>query len=85
MPANAGDTRDMSLMPGLGKSPGVGNGCSSILAGESQGQRSLAGYSQWGCKESDTTDQSRASHRNGTLTVSKAGQLHIIFRQTNNM
>ena len=29
---------------------------SSILAGESQGQRSLVGYSSWGCKELDTTE-----------------------------
>ena len=28
---------------------------SSILAWETLGQRSLAGYSPWGCKESDTT------------------------------
>ena len=28
---------------------------SSILSGESHGQRSLVGYSPWGCKESDTT------------------------------
>ena len=27
-----------------------------ILLGESHGQRSLAGYSPWGCKESDTTE-----------------------------
>ena len=26
LPANAGDTRDKSLIPGLGRSPGVGNG-----------------------------------------------------------
>ena len=26
-----------------------------FLPGEFQGQRSLAGYSSWGCKESDTT------------------------------
>ena len=25
-PANAGDIRDVGLIPGLGKSPGVGNG-----------------------------------------------------------
>ena len=30
---------------------------SSILAGESHGQRSLAGYSPWGYKESDMTEQ----------------------------
>ena len=29
---------------------------SSILAGESHGQRSLLGYSPWGCKESDPTE-----------------------------
>ena len=26
LPANAGDTRDVSWIPGLGRSPGVGNG-----------------------------------------------------------
>ena len=26
MPANAGDTRDMGSIPGLGRSPGGGNG-----------------------------------------------------------
>ena len=29
---------------------------SSILAGECYGQRSLAGYSSWGCKQSDMTE-----------------------------
>ena len=29
---------------------------SSILAWRIHGQRSLAGYSPWGCKEPDTTD-----------------------------
>ena len=28
-----------------------------VLAGESYGQRNLAGYSQQGCKESDMTEQ----------------------------
>ena len=30
---------------------------SSVLLGESHGQRSLVGYSPWGYKESDTTEQ----------------------------
>ena len=30
---------------------------SSILAWEILGQRKLVGYSPWGCKESDTTEQ----------------------------
>ena len=28
-----------------------------LLPGESHGQRSMVGYSPWGCKESDTTEQ----------------------------
>ena len=27
-----------------------------LLPGKSQGQRSLVGYSPWGCRESDTTE-----------------------------
>ena len=46
---------DLGLIPGLGRSLGEGNG-SSILAGESHGQRSLAGYSPWGCKKLDMTE-----------------------------
>jgi len=32
---------------------------SSILAGESHGQRSLVGCSPWGCKESDMAEHVR--------------------------
>ena len=31
--------------------------CSSIIAWKFHGQRSLVGYSPWGCKESDTTER----------------------------
>ena len=43
------------------------------LLGESHGQRSLAGYSPWGCKESDTTDRARAHTHTHThkLSVNK--------------
>ena len=30
---------------------------STFLPGESHGQRNLVGYSPWGCRESDTTEQ----------------------------
>ena len=30
-----------------------------FLPGESHGQKSLAGYSPWGCKESDVTEHAR--------------------------
>ena len=33
-----------------------------FLPGESQGQKSLVGYSPWGCKESDTTSRLSLSH-----------------------
>ena len=45
-PANAGGIRDMGLIPGPGRCPEEGNGNSlEFLPGESQGQRSLVGYS----------------------------------------
>ena len=46
---------DLGLIPELERS-GEGNGLPPpvLLPGESHGQRSLAGYSPWGRKESDT-------------------------------
>ena len=53
---NAGD---LGLISGLGRSPGEGNGnpFQVFFPGKSHGQRSLAGYSSWGLKESDMTEQ----------------------------
>ena len=44
---NAGDIKDMGLIPGFRQSPGEGNGypLPVFLPGESHGQRKLAGYS----------------------------------------
>ena len=42
---------------------------SSIPAGESHGQRSLAGYSPWGRKESDTTEVTGHRHVGGTFQL----------------
>ena len=57
-PANAGDVRDMDLIPGSGRSPWrrAWQPTPVFLPGESHGQRSLAGYSSWGHKESDMTE-----------------------------
>ena len=56
-PANAGDIRDVGSIPGLGRSPGEGNGNPpTFLSEESHGQRSLVGGSPVGCKELDTTE-----------------------------
>ena len=54
-PWNAGD---LGSIPGSGSSPGEGNG-NPFLPAKSHGRRSLAGYSPWGHKESDTTEQLR--------------------------
>ena len=56
-PTNAGDARDMGSIPGLGRFLGGEHGNPlQFLPGESHGQRSLAGYSPWGHKESDMTE-----------------------------
>ena len=53
---NAGD---LSSIPESGRLPGEGNGLPTpvFLPGECHGQRSLVGYSPWGCKESDKTER----------------------------
>ena len=50
--------QETGSIPGSGRSPGEGNGnpLPVFLPGEFHGQRSLVGYSPWGCKESDTTE-----------------------------
>ena len=59
LPDNVGDTREMGLIPEMGRSPTGGNGkppqyC--CLKNSMDRERSLAGYSPWGGKESDTTE-----------------------------
>ena len=53
LPANAGDKRDTGLIPGW---KSAWQPIPLFLPGESQGQKSLAGYSPQGRKESDTTE-----------------------------
>ena len=50
---------DPGSVPGLGRSPGVGNGNGYPLQYsclEFHGERNLASYSPWGCRELDTTE-----------------------------
>ena len=58
-PANVGDIRDAGLISGLGSSPGggYGNPLQYSCLENPHGQRSLAGYSPWRHKESDTTER----------------------------
>ena len=65
LPANTRDLRDPGLIPGLGRFPGegYGNPLQYSCLENSHGQRSLAGYSTQGHKESDMTErQSTAQH-----------------------
>ena len=64
-PAYAGDTRDMSLIPGSERSPEKEMATAPVyLPGEFHEQRSLVGYSPWGCEESDTTERLAAGRSN---------------------
>ena len=69
LPANAGDVRDMGLIPGSGRSSGGGHGyplqysCLEISmdrgawwATVHRVAKSYGLYSPWGCKESDRTE-----------------------------
>ena len=59
LPDNARDVREMDLIPGSGRFPWrrYWLAIPVFLAGKSQGQRSLAGYSPWGQKKSDMIEQ----------------------------
>ena len=59
LPANAGNIRDAGWDdPWGGKIPWRREWQPTpvFLPGKSHGQRSLEGYSPWGCKDSDTTE-----------------------------
>ena len=49
---------DLGSIPGLGRSPGEGQGSPLQYSGleNPQGQKHLAGYSSWDHKRSDTTE-----------------------------
>ena len=69
----------LGLLPGLGKSPGGGHGNPLQHASleKPHGQRSLVGYSPWGCEESDMTEQlNTARARAHTHTHTHTHTLH---------
>ena len=69
----AGEVRDSGLIPGSGRAPRRGTWQLSpvLLLGEPHGQRSLVGYSPWGCTESDTTEATQhvGTDRCGSLVL----------------
>ena len=60
-PANAGNIRDTGSIPRSGISPRDTKIYPSMFARESYGQRSLVGYSPWGCKKLDMAEHSTTS------------------------
>ena len=60
-PTNAGDVRDLGFDPWVRKIPWNRKWKPTpvFLSGKFPGQRSLAGYSSWGPKVSDTADRLR--------------------------
>ena len=56
---SAWNTGDLGSIPGFGRFLGEGNGnpLQYSCLENSHEQRSLVGYSSWGCKESDTAEQ----------------------------
>ena len=70
LPANAGDARDMGLIPGLGIFSGEGNGNTlqySCLENPMD-RGNLAGSSPWGHKESEMTERVHAHTHTHTHT-----------------
>ena len=55
--ASACSARDLGSIPGLGRSHGEGNSNPIQYSCLEKSQRSLVGYSPWGCKESDMTER----------------------------
>ena len=76
------------MIPGLGRSLGGehGNPLQYSCLESPNGQRSLVGYSPWGCKESDTTQQlSTAQHSTDYNIVSSGLNYTNTFIQNNRM
>ena len=64
LPANAGDLRDVGLIPGSGRSLGRGHGNPlqySCL--ENPMDRELVGYSPWGRKRVNMTGHRNTTHK----------------------
>ena len=74
--------RDLISVPGLGRFPGVGHGnpLQYSCLQNSHGQRSLVGYSPWGHRESDMTEQqSTAQHIPVFLGLSPLNDTFLIL------
>ena len=76
---------DLGLIPGLGRSPGGGHGdpLQYSCLENPHGQRSLAGYSPWGHKESDRTERlSTAQHFGNFNLRTGSGKVQTYILET---
>ena len=74
---SARDARDSGSVPGSGRSPGEGYGFTPVfLPEESHRRRRLAGYSPWGCKESDVAQRARTHTYTHTHAHTRDRLLH---------
>ena len=62
---------------GLEDSPEEGMTTHSNILGKFHGQRSLLGYSPWGCQERDTTERLTFTFRDKTKFVGKVPEDHV--------
>ena len=68
-----GDLRGVGLIPGSGRSPGGGHGNPTLvfLPGESHVQRSLVGYSPWGCSQTRLKRLSTEGSKEASASITK--------------
>ena len=80
LPADAGDARDTGSILGLEDPLEQEVAITPVfLPGKFHGQRSLVGYSPWGCKESDTTEGSRTHIASIYNTQNFKGKILVSF------
>ena len=73
---------DLGSVPELGRSPaeGHGNPLQNSCLENPHGQRNLVGYSPWGCKQLDTTEQ--LSTAQDTVLSTLVASLSLLFMKT---
>ena len=70
---------DLGLSSGWGRSPGEGNGnpLQYSCLENPHGQRSLAGYSPWGCKEWDTNEHTHTPAQTHLLSIHHLSVIYL--------
>ena len=70
---SVGDLRGGGLIPASGRSPGGGHGNPTVvfLPGESHVQRSLVGYSPWGCNWTRLKRLSTEGSKEASVSITK--------------